>query len=42
MVRSFLGVHGELGGGNGTIVEGGVLGLDWSNKFSTSSALLCD
>ena len=42
VARSFLGVCGELGGGNGTIVGGGVLGLDWSSKFSTSSALLCD
>jgi len=40
VTRSFLGVHGEFGGGKGTIVEGGVDGrIGGSKSDCTSSAL---
>ena len=43
VAHSFLGVCGELGGGKGTIVDGGVVGLlGGSNNLFTSSALLLD
>src|SRR3984885_9626237 len=43
VTRSFLGVHGVLGGGKGVIMDGGVVGLlGWSINDCTSSSLLLD